>query len=541
MFCMVFIKEIMLIQYEGLIFMSRGKTDNKNSYIALAAAVIILVAGGGYYYFGIYVPNYEAELEQLLTLIAVSDPIDLDPALSYDTESNRVIINIFDRLLKFKSGTTDVEPSLALSWETPDSMTFIFNLREDVYFHDGTKLDAESVKYSFDRVLELEGANQYLLAVVNKTEVIDPYTLKFELNYEFAPFLSVLAHPVASIVSPTAVDEYGADFTTNPVGSGPFKFESREPGKELILVAYEEYHLGAPKLKKLVFNPTSESSARKNALEQGTVDVVVDGILASDLPDLESNPDIQIFSTPSSTVEYLGYNTLVPPLNDSRVRRAITYALDYEGMIDEARGGRAERIAGPIPSTIFEYEELPLVERNLTLSQQLLNDAGYSDGFEITLTYNIESFERRQLAEIIQLNLEEVGITVKIKGLDWEASIDEYLAMEHELMLNSWIPDYLDPDAYLFPQYHSWSSAPYGANVFGLDNPEIDALIDQGTMSLDQEERLLAYEQAQQLIIEENICAYLFVPTTYDVVRYNVKNWVSNPSEYFEAYNLFKE
>ena len=108
-------------------------------------------------------------------------------------------------------------------------------------------------------------------------------------------------------------------------------------------------------------------------------------------------------------------------------------------------------------------------------------------------------------------------------------------------MLNSWIPDYHDPDAYLFPQYHSWSSAPWGANVYGLNNSEIDILIDTGAWSTDTDTRYEAYQEAQDLIVEENVCTYLYVPRVYDCVRYNVKNWAHNPSEYFEVYGLFKE
>lgn len=518
--------------------------ESKNinqTYLLLGAIVIIAAIGGGYYYYGIYLPDYEGKREALETLTAVSDPITLDPALSYDTESNRVIINLFDRLVRFQTGTTEVEPYIATSWETPDAMTFIFHLRDDVYFHNGEHLDADSVKYSFDRVLELEGANQYLLSSINNTEVIDPTTIKIELNYEFSPFLSILAHPVASIVSPTAVEELGDDFAQTPVGSGPFKFDSWEPGKELVLVAYEEYYIGAARLKRLIFTPTKESSERKTALEQGIVDVVADGILAADLPDLESNTDIVVYSSPSSTVEYLGYNTLVEPLNDSRVRAAISYAIDYDRIIDEVMEGRAERIGGPVPPTIFAYKEMPLIQRDLDKAKDLLTEAGYQDGFQITLTYNIEAYERQQVAEIIEINLAEIGIDVTLKGLDWDSAIDEYLDMGHELMLNSWIADYYDPDAILFPQYHSWSSAPYGANVYGLNNSEIDMLIDEGAWTTDPDTRYYIYQQAQDLIVDENVCTYLYVPLVYDCVRDNVKNWTRNPSEYLEVYGLFKE
>jgi peptide/nickel transport system substrate-binding protein len=518
----------------------REKNNQRNIMIA-AAAIIIIGAAGAYYYFNIYIPQYREQRTNLLTLFMGAYPVDLDPALAYETDSTRIIYNVFDRLVKYKPGTTEIEASLATSWTSPDPVTYVFTLREDVTFHDGTPFTADDVKTSLERVLQMEGPPSYILGIIAEIEVTGTYEVKMTLWQAFAPFLSVLANPAASIVSPTATEEYGEDFSKNPVGTGPFKFESWE-SDELVIVSNEDYFKGPPRLEKIVFKIIHEASARKEALEQGAVDVVMGGgILATDMPDIEDNPDITVHRGVSSTVEYLGFNTLNAPLNDTRVRQAIAHAIDYDALVDDALGGRANRIAGPIPPTIFGYKDMPLTERNLDTARELLEDAGYSDGFDISLTYNIGSLERRRMAEVIRDSLAEVDITVRIKGLDWDSAIDEYLSMGHEMMINGWIPDYFDPDSYVSPQFHTFSAAPYGANVFGLSDPEIDALIDEGMITSDSDRRLDIYHELQDRIVEEIPCVFLLVPSTYDCVRFNVENWVQSPSELFEAFDVYKE
>jgi peptide/nickel transport system substrate-binding protein len=507
--------------------------------------VVVVASAGIWYYFFIYIPGYEAERARLLTFNAIANPVDLDPALASESDSNRIVINVFDRLVSYKRGTTEIQPNLATGWEIPDPKTYVFTLKQGVVFHDGTRFNASCVKYSFERVIELNGAPSFLLSVINSTEVLSAYNVKITLNFEFSPFLSVLAHPVASIVSPTAAAKYGENFTKNPIGSGPFKFVSWTKGKELVLVANKNYFKGPPKLERVVFKSILEASARKAALEKGEVDAVMGGggILASDLPSLENNPDVHVsvYKGSSFFVEYMGFNMLKPPLNDSRVREAISYAIDYDAIINDALGGTANMISGPIPPSIFGYKELPLRQRDLGKARELLKAAGYPKGFDITLTYNIESLDRRKMAETIRGSLADVGINVKIQGLDWESAINEYLSMGHELMLNGWTPDYFDPDAYLSPQFHSNSLAPNGANIFGLSDPEIDSLIDEGLTTSDQNQRVKIYAQLQSMIVDRLPAIFLANPSAYDCVRYNVKNWVLSPTELPEFYELFKQ
>lgn len=526
----------------GTVFMGRkaGRTRKTNAIILIVFIVALSVIGS-LYTLTVYLPMYETERSHLLSLVTHADPQTLDPALAFDQSSYSIIVNIFDRLITNKRGTTDIfEPSLATSWETPDSTTYIFDLRTDIMFHDNTPFNAESVKYSFDRVKVLEGPS-YFFESISTVEVLDTHKVKITLYQEFAPLLSIFAHPVASIVSPSAVEKPGTDFSENPVGTGPFKFDGWDLGRTLNLTANKAYFKGEPRLERIVFKSILEASARRTALEQGEIDLIFTAppaVSSDDLTELEKNPDIQIFKGVSSSIEFLGFNLLKPPLNDSMVREAISYAIDYDAMISDSLGGRAERLAGAVPPGVFGHNpNLNLKQRDTAKARQLLTQAGYSNGFDITLTYNIENLERRKVAETIRNSLADVNINVRIKGLDWQSAIEEYLSMGHEMLLNGWTPDYFDADSYLTPQFHSvmgW------ANVFGLSNSSIDTLLDQGLSAAESSQRLNYYYKAQEMIVEQMPVIFLYIPSIYDCTRFNVENWVHSPFEVIDAYELYK-
>ena len=526
----------------------KNKVDNTRKLSAALIAVMITLASTGIWsYFALYTPYYDKERTRLLTFTTDLIPNDLDPALVADTDSYTIVLNVFDRLVEYKKGSTEIEPSLATSWEMPDSVTYIFNLKEGVFFHDSTPFNASSVKFSLDRVTELEGPPSYLFAVINSTEVLDEYRVKITLNENFSPFLQILAHPAASIVSQTAAEKMGTGtnpsvgFDINPVGTGPFKFDHWVSGKELVLTANEEYFKGAPKFKTLVFKVLLESSEREKELLAGNLDAVFGtiGVPVQDLPALDRNPDVRVSKGVGSGVEFLGFNLQKQPLNDTRVREAIACAIDYDAIIKDVMGGVAERIAGPVPPSIFGYADLPMTQRDVAKAKQLLVDAGYPDGFAITLTYNIDNIARRQAGEVIRDSLADVGINVRLEGLDWESALDEYFSMRYEMCLNIWLPDYFDADGYLTPLFHSYSIE-NGFNIFGFSDPKVDELTDQARSATSPDVRLKAYQEAQEIIVSQVPAVFLYVPDIYDVMRYDVANWVQSPTGFFYAHDLYR-
>jgi peptide/nickel transport system substrate-binding protein len=450
-------------------------------------------------------------------------------------------MNVFDRLVQYKSGSTEIEPSLATSWEVLDARTYVFNLRNDVLFHDSTPFNASSVKYSIERAFE--GESSYLFFVIENLEIIDTNTIKITLFEDFAPFIQVMAHPASSIVSQTAVEKMGdEEFNLNPVGTGPFKFESWEEQEELVLIANDNYFRGAPNFEKLVFKIIFESSDREEELLKGDLDAVFTsppGVPVENLKALDQNPDIQVLSGFSPDVEFLGMNALISPLDNLKVREAIAYAVDYDAIIQDVVGGKAVRIGGPVPPDIFGYKNITTIPRDITKAKQLLSEAGYADGFEISLSYNIDNLARRKAAEIIQDSLDDVGIDVSIVGLDWDSLLDSYFGMEYEMTINKWAPDYFDADSYLFSQFHTISQTE-GFNIFGFSDPQVDELIDKARSTTDENIRLQAYQDAQEKIVEQVPVIFLYVPDISDVLRFNVAGWEHSPTGFIYVYNLYR-
>ena len=227
-------------------------------------------------------------------------------------------------------------------------------------------------------------------------------------------------------------------------------------------------------------------------------------------------------------------------LNDIQVREAIEYAIDYDAIINDVMAGVATRNGGPIPPTIFGYTDLPLKQRDVNKAEELLAEAGFPDGFSITLTYNIDNLDRRKTAEVIRDSLADVGINVRLQGLDWDSALDEYLSMEYDMCLNIWLPDYLDADSYLTPQFHTSSLAPDGANIFGFSDSSVDDLLDQARSTSSNEARQSAYQQVQQKIVNQIPAVFLYVPDIYNLVRYDIGNWIQSPTGYFYAQNLYR-
>ena len=517
----------------------KKKLDKSRKLTAALLIIIISLASiGAVLYFTVYTPYFDAERTRLLTFTTDLAPVDLDPAWALDTDSYNIALNVFDRLVQYKEGTTEIEPNIATSWETPDPRTYIFTLRDDVMFHDGTQLNATSVKFSLERALDM---GSYIFSIIENIEILDTYKLKITLYDEFTPFIQILAHPAASIVSQTAVEKMGdEEFDYNPVGSGPFKFESWDD--ELVLVSNEDYFKGPPNFKKLVFNPVLESSQRLTLLNNGEYDAVLGstGLQLSDIETFEDDPDIQVTKEPGLFVEYLGFNLQNEILSDIRVREAISYAIDYDTIINDVLAGVAKRNYGPIPPGILGHVDLPLIQRDANKARQLLSDAGYPQGFEITLTYNIDNLDRRQTAEVIRDSLEDIGINVRLQGLDWDSALDAYLSLEYQMCLNTWQPDYLDPDSFLSPQFHTLSLAPDGANIFAFSDTEVDNLIDQAAITLSPEVRQNLYQQAQEEIVNQIPAVFLYVPELYNLVRFDIGNWIQSPTGYFYAENLYR-
>ncbi|MCL6558965.1 MAG: ABC transporter substrate-binding protein, partial [Firmicutes bacterium] len=409
-------------------------------------------------------------------------PVDastLDPAFLQDDSSARVTVNIFEGLVQFKPGTTDVQPCLAESWRvSADGREWIFHLRKNVFFHDGTPFNAEAVRFSIERQLTRRDSGKmpyasFTFGPIEEILTPDPYTVKFVLKYPYAPFLRNLAMAAsAPIVSPSAVQSSGEDF--KPVGTGPYVFESWHNGK-LVLKANKSYWGDAPRHDRLIFRVIRQSRFRALALKLGMVDII-EGIEPADARYLEQN-GVPVLRRPGMDINYMGFYTDKKPFDNPSVRKALNMAIDKEHIVSILYKANAFPAKGPLPPGVPGYNEnLRSFPYDPEGARKILKSAGFSDGLTITLiTYeNPRPYNPAggvKLAETVREDLAKVGVNAHIKSYTWEKYKEALLNREGDAFFYGWTGDNGDPDNFLFTLFAS-SQIEGGLNAFHYRNKE---------------------------------------------------------------------
>lgn len=482
----------------------------------------------------------------VLVFARSGDSVGLDPARETDGESFYGSTQIFDNLVEFVPGTTDTRPALAESWEiSDDGLTFTFNLREGVTFHDGTPFNAEAVKFSFDRQRD-ESHPYYDLGpwkywgymsmsdIVDEITVIDDLTVEFTLKKVEAPFLANLAMDFAAIVSPTAVREYGEDFKNNPVGTGPFKFVEWIKDDRIVLDRNEDYWRRPAYLDRLILRVVPDATARFLALQSGEVDVI-DFPSPEDLEAMEADPNIELIQQPGLNVGYIAMNTDKEPFDNVLVRRAVNYAINKQDIIDAVFGSAGQVAKNPIPPTMWSYnEDIEDYGYDPEMARELLAEAGYPNGFETDLWAMPVSRpyfpDGRTVAVIAQANLAEVGIEAEIVSYDWGTYLDRTDSGEHQMALLGWTGDNGDPDNFLYVLLSSAAAEVPAGNIAFWRNDEFDALIEEAKTTFDHDRRVELYEDAQEVFHDQAP----WVPVAHSVVtvpvRSNVEDFVIYPT-----------
>lgn len=482
------------------------------------------------------------DLDQTLICGIWYDPISLDPAKTTKDISARIFGNLYDPLLRFKEGSTEIEPALAQAWEvTEDGKLWTFHLRKGITFHDGTPFDAEAVKISFDRQINPESPyysedppnvfKDFAFNMISEIRVVDRFTVQFILKSPFAPMLRTLAMFYgSSIVSPAALKKYGRAFGRHPVGAGPFKLKRWEGGREVVLERNEEYWGGAPKLKEIIYKVIPESSDMVNALLKGSIDVISE-ISPTYLERLYFNPGIHILKGKGINVFMLGFNCQKHPYTDERVRRAVAAALDRKRIVNSLLRGKGTPAYSPLPPNIFGYDEtIRQISYDPQLAKSLLREAGYPNGFKTELLYFQESLSRAGLFPLsIQSYLRKVGIEVEIVYFDsWDQYEEAIMSGEGELFLYGWLGDNGDPDNFLYFLFHSRAMGPSG-NLFNYHNARVDALLEEARQCMDESSRFQLYREVQEIVVRETPCVFLSYTGRMYAIRQRVQQFVVSP------------
>lgn len=510
---------------------------NLKFLVAGAAALVLLMGGAA------------AQNEQSTLVVAVpSDPTNLEPGTNRaEPIGSEVILNVFDTLVAWTPPEfAALEGRLAESWTvSEDGKTFDFKLREGVTFHDGTSFNADAAKFSFERTNEINSYVKATFGLIESIEALSDTDLRITLSDPYPAFLSILAQPQAAIVSPAAVARLGDDFAVNPVGTGPFVFESYQPDTSVVMTANPDYFRGPPKIERLIFRIIPDASTRRLELESGGVDIVqqqgqLRAVAARDVAALSENPDITILETPSQIIRQLEFNNSLTegPLTDVNVRRAITYAIDYDGLLAGVFGGTAERVYGPLTSNNWAFDPTVLdmaPDYDPDKARAMLAEAGV-DPASLGLTlYSFQGQLWGAIATFVQANLADIGINVTIAQTEFPSYRALHVAGEHEIALDGRQPWYNDPDAHITLGY--LSRLRDSAMTFRMsEDPELDALIEQAQQTPGLEVRKALYFDIQKKIMAKVPGAYLFSPKLIIFHRNNVEGLVVNSAPPLNEY-----
>jgi len=306
----------------------------------------------------------------------VAEPVTMDPPQITDLNSARVTKRVFEGLVGQELGSYKLVPGLAQSWDiSKDGLTYTFKLRPNVKFHDGTPFNAEAVKFVFERQLNdkgpyyATGTYPYVkgfLGNVSGVEVLDAGTVQIKLKAPLTPFLQYLAHQSLFMFSPESLKKWGKDVVKHPVGTGPFKLETWEPGVKVVLARNDQYWGGAPKIRQAIYVPIVEAQARLVALKTGDIDLTMD-VPPDSLDELRRDPSLVVAESNSSAVWYVTLNTRHPVLKDRRVRQALNHAVNKEAIIRDILRGTAIVARGPLSPVYGPYYEEQLARARATL------------------------------------------------------------------------------------------------------------------------------------------------------------------------------
>ncbi|MBW1711861.1 MAG: ABC transporter substrate-binding protein [Deltaproteobacteria bacterium] len=512
----------------------------KKLVVIMLAAAVAMALGG---------PSALAAGKDTLVIGVSSDIHTLDPAVTMANWDWRQSWPCYNRLVRYKQGSTEVEPSAAESWTvSDDGKTWTFKIRKGIKFNDGGVLDAKAVKFSFDRLFKLAKGPSEIVPNFESCRVVDDYTFEIKLASPFGPFIQTLACHAACLVNPNVMkhekdgDMAQAWLSAHCDGSGPYTLTEWRRGQRAVLEAKPDYWSGAPKLKKVIIRFMSESADRRMALERGDIDIA-ETVEFDQLPALEKNKDILVLKNPSMLVDYVYLNNQKEGLNNPLVRKALNYAVDYQGIIDNVLGGNGIQMRGPVPKGLWGHKEDAFqFKRDVEKAKALLKEAGFEKGLTLTMIYSESRPTWAQIAAILQSNFRDIGVDLKLEMMANATLRDKVNRGDYELCTGAWTPDYADPSMFMNFWFDSKRWGLPGNRSF-YKNPKVDELIYKAISIVDQAERTKLYNQAQDIIMDE--APYIFLYQVNDILpmRKNVKGYVFNPMM-LQMYNfeqMYKE
>lgn len=486
----------------------------------------------------------------------------LDPTVSTFSVVSTIGYNIYEPMV-WQTSAGKFEPGLAESWTiSPDAKEYTLKLRKDVKFHDGTPFNAEAVKFTFDRIVNPDTKAQSALSLIGpyeSSEVVDANTIKIKFKSAYAPFLNSLASPALSPQSPTAVKAAGKDYgITTVVGTGPYKFKSYKVDQEVILEKNPDYkwgpkHLignGGPFLDTISFRIIPEDNTRSAALQSGELGFA-DSLPAVEFKALSASKDLQILSPVQAGSGWsVMMNVENAPMNDVKLRQALSWATDKQGLIDTVFAGVFKPACSPFTPNLLGYDPKTCDKYKLDNAKAaaLMDEAGWKlnastgirekDGKPLKLDfyYRSDSGVAKGMATFLASNWKKAGVDINLIGLERTGYFDAVRAGKHHFQF--WWETNTDPDV-ARTLLHS-KNADGGTNRNRYKNADMDKLIDAAAAETDVTKRVALYSQVQAKVLDEAIMIFLADPLTIVGANKNLKgvvmDWGGNYPFFHAAY-----
>ncbi|GIX48870.1 MAG: ABC transporter substrate-binding protein [Candidatus Tectimicrobiota bacterium] len=460
----------------------------------------------------------------------------LDPHLVFDVGRVASRINLYDSLLRWEDNPPKLHPWLAERYTvSPDGRRYTFFLRKGAKFHDGSEVTAEAVRYSMERQLALgKGAASLFKPVVEpgSTRVVDRYTVEFNLREPRATFLATI--DALYIVNPAVLKAHEKDgdwgstwLSSNEAGSGSYQLEAYNPAVGFTGRRFAEHWLGwsGRHVERIEFRTIREPASRVNALLRGDIHAT-DGYLPADLIDkLSRSPEVKIIEQESMRIFVIMMHNQRPPLNDVHVRRAISYAFDYDSFINNIMKGRVVRNPGPIPNNMWGApRDLQGYTYDLEKAKEELAKASVKVDRPLEISPLVGYPVTQDAAVVLQSGLRKLGIELKIKPETWPTLVGK--ARQQETTPDLWVlwvsTYYADPANWINEMYDSANWGAWKASSW-YKNPQVDALLREALRITDQAQRQKLYEKAARLIVEEAASLWIYNTKWYGPFRTNVQ------------------
>ena len=442
------------------------------------------------------------------------DPTTLDPMNHQETPASNLAANLFDTLLE-RDQELKIVPALAESYRNVAPTVWEFKLRKGVKFHNGEPFDAESVKFSLERLvdpkLKLRGASPF--SPIERVEVVDPYTARVHTKAPWPILDTLMATGQPTMLPPKYYQEKElAHVAKNPVGSGPFKFVRWVKDDRIELEANEQYWRGAPKVKHVVFRPIPDDAVRVAALQNGEIDVAVNipPHLASVIANhpklfLSTAPSVRTIQLMYYTHQFDAQHKLVGPypgpVADKRVRQAMNYAVDIDEIIKNVLDGKGVRIAAMLTSKHFGFDPaLKPIKQDLAKTKQLLTEAGFPNGVDMILNGPQGRYVRdKEVAEAVAGQLTKAGIRTTLRVHEWGTYLNTmaYVHKAGPVWLIGWGTPAYDAETVYGPLFRS------GKILGNYSNADFDGMVDDAQKIMDSKKRLELYHKINRLWVED--------------------------------------